>query len=147
MSLEENKAIARRLFHDAWTLNKVSEMDEYVHPENVHYYGTRPVKFGPEEMRALVKNWRGAMPDFRYDIEDIIAEGDLVVARVRFMGTQTGTFAIASRTLAPSDMAVDEAEIMIIRVAAGKIVESWATWDRLSVLEQLGAISRVPASS
>jgi predicted ester cyclase len=47
---------------------------------------------------------------------------------------------VASRTLPPSNKRVDEAEIIITRVADGKIVESWSTWDRLSVLGQLGAI-------
>jgi predicted ester cyclase len=47
---------------------------------------------------------------------------------------------VASRTLPLSNKRVDEAEIIITRVADGKIVESWSTWDRLSVLGQLGAI-------
>jgi hypothetical protein len=36
----------------------------------------------------------------------------------------------------------EEAEILIMRLANGKIVESWATWDRLSLLEQLGVIAK-----
>ena len=31
-----------------------------------------------------------AMPDFRADIEDLIGEGDKVVARLTFRGTHTG---------------------------------------------------------
>ena len=62
--------------------------------------------------------------------------------RDSFTGTQTGTFEVASRTLPPSNEKLDEAEILIMRIANGKIVESWATWDRLSVLEQLGGITK-----
>ena len=82
------------------------------------------------------------MPGYRCYIEDMIAEGDRVVTLLRFTGTQTGTFEVASRTLAPSNRSIDEAEILIMRVVGGKIVESWATWDRLSVLEQLGALAK-----
>jgi predicted ester cyclase len=49
-------------------------------------------------------------------------------------------FEIMGRTLPPSNAKIDEAEILIFRIANGKIVESWATWDRHSVLQQLGAL-------
>ena len=92
----------------------------------------------------MIKNWRGGLPDYHCLIEDLIAENDLVVTRLKFSGTHTGTFQVASRTLPPSNMRLDEAEIVIMRLQDGKIVESWATWDRLSVLEKLGAIAGVP---
>jgi len=41
--------------------------------------------------------------------------------------------------LPPSHKPMRVAETVIFRIADGKIVESWATWDRLSLLQQLGA--------
>ena len=139
---EANKAIVRRFFEDAWNQNKVTDLDEYIATDRVHHFGARIAKEGPNELRAVIKNWRGAMPDYRCYIEDMIAEGDRVVTLLRFTGTQTGTFEVASRTLAPSNRSIDEAEILIMRVVGGKIVESWATWDRLSVLERLDALAK-----
>ena len=139
---EANKAIVRRFFEDAWNQNKVTDLDEYIATDRVHHCGARIAQEGPNELRAVIKNWRGAMPDYRCYIEDMIAEGDRVVTRLRFTGTRTGTFEVASRTLAPSNRSIDEAEILIMRVVGGKIVESWATWDRLSVLEQLDALAK-----
>ena len=121
MTTEANKAIVRRFFEDAWNQNKVSDLDEYIAADTVHHFGARIAKQGPNELRAVIKNWRGAMPDYRCYIEDMIAEGDRV---------------------APSNRRIDDSEILIMRVDGGKIVESWATWDRLSVLEQLGAIAK-----
>jgi predicted ester cyclase len=46
---------------------------------------------------------------------------------------------LGSHTLPPSGKPLREAEILIFRIADGKIVESWATWDHLSLLQQLGA--------
>ena len=141
MTIEENKAIARRFFEDAWNQNKTDDLQEYISTDRIHNYGARVAKEGPEELRAAIKNWRSAMPDYRAYVEDLIAEGDRVVTLLRFTGTQTGTFQdIAGRTLPPSNAKLDESEILIFRIADGKIVESWATWDRLSVLRQLGAI-------
>jgi C-1 hydroxylase len=139
MTIEENKAIARRFFEDAWNKNKTDDLEEYISTDRINHYGARVAKEGPDEFRAAIKNWRSAMPDYHAHIENMIAEGDRVVTLLRFTGTQTGTFVIASRTLEPTNRKIDEAEILIFRIAQGKIVESWATWDRLSVLEQLGA--------
>jgi predicted ester cyclase len=140
MTIEENKAAVRRHLEDAWNRNKVTELEEYVSPDHVHYSGKKVETLGPNEIRALISNCLGGIPDFQWHIEDLIGEDDRVVARVRFTGTHTGTFQVASRTLPPSNKRVDEAEIIITRVADGKIVESWSTWDRLSMLGQLGAI-------
>jgi predicted ester cyclase len=115
-------------------------LEEYISADRVHHYGARVAREGPNDLRAGIKNWRSAMPDYKCYIEDLIAEGDRVVTLLRFTGTQTGTFEIVGKTLPPSNAKVDEAEILIFRIAEGKIVESWATWDRLSVLRQLGAI-------
>jgi predicted ester cyclase len=142
MTIEENKAIVRRHLEDAWNRNRITELEEYVSPDHVHYSGKRVETLGPNEIRALISNWRGGIPDFQWHVEDLIGEGDRVVARVRFSGTHTGTFQVASRTLPPSNRRVDEAEIIITRVEGGKIVESWSTWDRLSLLDQLGAIPK-----
>jgi predicted ester cyclase len=69
----------------------------------------------------------------------MVGEGDRVAIRVRFTGTHTGMFEIEGRTLAPTNSQVDEAEMFICRVSDGKIVESWAVWNRLGVLQQLNA--------
>jgi predicted ester cyclase len=139
MSTEETKAIVRRFFEKAWNQNMVSDLEEYISPDRIHHFGARSLRHDTDGIRAMIKNWRGAMPDYHAHIEDMIAEGDRVVTLLRFTGTQTGRFEIASRMLEPTNRRIDESEILIFRIAQGKIVESWATWDRLSVLEQLGA--------
>jgi predicted ester cyclase len=142
MTTEANKAIVRRFFEDAWNRNQVSDLEQYIAGDRIHHYGARVATEGVDVLRAVIQNWRSAMPDYRCYIEDMIAEGDRVVTLLRFTGTQTGPFEVASRKLPPSNAKIDEAEIFIMRLADGKIVESWATWDCLSVLEQLGAIAK-----
>jgi predicted ester cyclase len=82
----------------------------------------------------------GTLPDYQAHLEALIAEGDMVVARITFTGTHTGLFQLGPRVLTPTGKALREAELLMFRIADGKIVELWATWDRLSVLEQLGAL-------
>jgi predicted ester cyclase len=140
MSTEENKAVVHRYFEEAWNQNKVAELDEYIAAKFIHHSGTVVQSFGPEPNREVIKIWRTGLPDFQYQLENLIAEGDLVVALVTFTGTHTGTFRLGSYTLPPSGKPLREAEILIFRIADGKIVESWATWDRLSLLKQLGVV-------
>lgn len=140
MSTHENKAIVRRFLEEAWNQNQLAEIDEYVAAERVHHSGTVIWTHGPEPVRAGIQAWRTAFPDFQYHIEQIIAEGDLVAVCVIFTGTHTGVFRLGPHTLSPTGKSLREAEIFFFRVAGGKIVESWATWDRLSVLEQLDAM-------
>lgn len=141
MTIKANKAIVTRLMADAWGQNRVAELDDYVSIENRHHLGAgTTIAFGPDQMRTMIANFRGAMPDFGCKIELVIAEDDLVVLHARFTGTQTASFAFAGRNLAPSNRTMDVPETFIARIADGKIVESWATWDRLTMLEQLGGL-------
>jgi predicted ester cyclase len=140
MSIEDNKRVVRIFFEDVWNRNDASKLDEILSSENKYHVGTNMVRAGPNEARAIIENWRRGFADFQYHVEDIIAEGDRVVSRVRFTGTHTGNFEIEGRNLGATNSKIEGPEIFIMRVAAGKIVEMWTAWDRLGVLRQLGAV-------
>ena len=84
-------------------------------------------------------------PSYQCQIHEMIAEGNTVAVRITFWGTHTGRFDVASRTLPPTGKKIFDAEILFFHLTDGKITEIWATWDRLSVLEQLGAIPKPEA--
>ena len=138
MSESDGKAIVRRFFDEAWNQNRVAELEEYISADNIHHGPSEDGPRGPEQIRRVIQRWRTAFPDFQYHIEALVAEDYLVVARVTMIGTHTGVLSFASRTLPPTGKSLRAAEIFIFRIAGGKVVEFWATWDRLSVLTQLG---------
>jgi len=142
MSAAANKEIVRRFFEEAWNQNRLADLDEYISAENVTHPGTLSWPFGPAAARELMKVWRTGLPDYQCQIKELIAEGDSVAARITFTGTHTGTFNVASRTLPPTHKTIFDTEILVFHLVDRKIVEIWATWDRLSVLEQLGAIPK-----
>jgi predicted ester cyclase len=78
-----------------------------------------------------------AIPDFRADIEELIASEDKVVARLTFRGTHTGGEFMG---ISPSGRSFAFSAISIFRIADGKIVEHWGEEDALGWLQQLGAI-------
>jgi steroid delta-isomerase-like uncharacterized protein len=77
-----------------------------------------------------------AFPDIERSIEDLVAEGDKVVARWTARGTHTGDF----QGLPPSGKVATSSGITIFRIADGRIVEEWSESDMLGLLQQLGAI-------
>jgi hypothetical protein len=64
MTIEENKAIARRFFEVAWNQNKTDDLEEYISNDRIHHFGTRIANHGPSEVRMGIKTWLTAMPDY-----------------------------------------------------------------------------------
>ena len=141
MSTTQNKAIIRRFLLDAWNEGRESELEDYVSLDNMHHSGTTDLAFGPYQIRQLMSAWRSAFPDTRYQIGTLLAEDDMVAARVTFGGTHRGVLRLGSRTIPATGKSFRDVEMFFFRIADGKIVESWAIWDRLNVLSQLGALS------
>ena len=144
MSAAANKEIVRRFFEEAWNQNRVAELSEYISANNVTHPGTVTWPFGPEAAAQLMKIWRTGLPDYQCQIQEMIAEGNTVAVRITFGGTHTGRFDVASRSLPPSGKTLFDTEILFFHLTDSKITEIWAAWDRLSVLEQLGAIPKPP---
>ena len=141
MSVETNKACVRHGWEEIWNRKNLVHADELFSPHREHHFGSTVGPHGPDHVRAMVTAWLSAFPDYRCHIEEVVGERDIVVVRLRFTGTHTGTpITISGRTAKPKDRAFNETEILMFRMREDKVVESWATWDRLSFLEQLGAI-------
>ncbi len=74
-----------------------------------------------------------AFPDFHYTVSDIIAEGDRVVVRAVFQGTQKNTFMQTES----SGNHVSISEIIFYRLEHGKIVERWTQLDLYGLFKQM----------
>ena len=135
MSVDGNKAIARRWCDELWGKGNLAVADEIVAPGYVrHDPGDPFAAEGPEDVRRLVRTVRDAVADFHITVEDVIAEGDKVV--VRYTAASTDTRGLLGRP--PTGKLVHATAIQIFRVAAGQIVESWTNRDDLGMLRQLG---------
>ena len=136
MSLEENKAVVRRLFE---VLNKHNSalLDEfYTHDYINHTLQLR----GLESLKQLeTMLWKG-FPDWHETIEDIIVEGDKVWVRYKVTGTHTGESSYSGITLAPTGKKIAFRAVSIYRIVNGKLVEGWTVSDDLNLLKQLGVI-------
>ena len=92
---------------------------------------------GPKAFRDYYSAMRSAVADARYEVDDLIAEGDRVVVRWRLLGTHKGAF----RGIAPTGRPITLKGIAIYRVEGGKLMERWVVSDLYGVLEESGALS------
>jgi steroid delta-isomerase-like uncharacterized protein len=130
---EANKALMARFIEQVWNRGNLAVADELFHPD--HTSPSAPtLPPGPEGTKMIATAFRNAFPDFHMSIEQIAAEDDRVAARFIETGTHQGElFGIA-----PTGKKVKFSEIGILRIADGKIVESWYDVDMLGLMGQLG---------
>jgi steroid delta-isomerase-like uncharacterized protein len=135
MSTEDNKALIQRLLKlmESGDLNTV---DQVIAPNWVNHDPSLPPLQGYEGFKQLTMLFRTAFPGFQTEIEDILAEGDKVSARIRLRGTNSGSF----QGMPPTGKAVDVKATGIFRVVDGKVTDNWVNMDMLGLLQQLGVV-------
>jgi steroid delta-isomerase-like uncharacterized protein len=134
---EENKAVVRRYFEEAFNQGNLDVVDEVIATDSVHYANvwSEPMR-GPEERKQAVARWREAFPDLHMTLDDLIAEGEKVSYRWTARGTHQGEFL----GIAPTGKQMTTTGIVIERLTNGKLTEGWTSSDTLGLMRQLGAI-------
>jgi steroid delta-isomerase-like uncharacterized protein len=139
MSIEQNKATARRWFLDIITEGKLGVAEEIFAADHVTHDPHSPPggwPNGPESLKKIAAPFRVGFPDLAVTIEDQIAEDDRVVTRWSVKGTNSGPL----HGMPPTGKVVRVTGANVARIAGGKIVESWFNFDMLSLLRQLGVV-------
>jgi len=132
VSLEENKAIVRRLY-EAYNEQNLALFDELYSPDYVN--ATLQIQGVESAKQFITKVYKG-FPDWHETVEDIIAEGDKVWVHVKLTGTHTGEY----RGLAPTGKKIAFSGMQIWRIANGKIVANESVFEFLDFYKQLGVI-------
>lgn len=139
---EANKAVIRSVI-EAVNRRDLDAAAASFAPQYVWQGPGRQQAYGPEGWRELVATYIKAFPDLQFTIDDLIAEGDKVVARY----TVRGTFRGALAGIEPTDRGVSVACLMISRIENGQIVDDFEVWDQLTMYQDLGALSAVVAAA
>lgn len=134
MSAEQNKATVRRAFEE---LNggRVLEAEEYFAPNFIYHDAANPQVNTREQYMQFLTGFLEAFPG-HFTLEDVIAEGDKVVARYTFHRTHRGHW----RGVAPTGKPITFTATSTYRFADGKVAEMWQSADTHSLLQQLGVI-------
>lgn len=99
-----------------------------------------------EGLRVSASSTRLSLRRFqilKYSVEDVIAQGDKVVVRWKWLATHTGQF----RGLLPTGRRASLTGIAICKVVEGKVVQRWVEGNVLGLLLDLGTevrTSKIP---
>jgi predicted ester cyclase len=122
---------------EVFNRGNISLIDELFAPDFVEHEELPPgIPAGREAVKHFSTMFRSAFPDLKAAMDDMIAEGDKVVARGTWSGTHKGEF----MGIAPTGKSVSFGVIDIVRIAGGKFVEHWGQIDNLGMMQQLGVI-------
>lgn len=133
---EDIKTTARRTLEEIFPNGDVAGLAEVVHPDIVNHEAPPDAPQGLEGMTQTMLWLNGAFSDRRYEIHQVVAEGDTVVVYCTFSGRHTGEF----MGLPPTNRPFAFRQVHIVRFEDGKGVEHWAVRDDLALMRQLGAI-------
>ncbi len=133
---EQNKAVARRIYNEVFGQGRLDVIDELLDPNFVEHEEFPGLSPGREGLKQFVALFRAAFPDLLLVVEDLIAEGDRVAARITFSGTHQGPF----MDMAPTGKRISVGAVEFVRIANGRIMEHWGVTDQMSMMQQLGAI-------
>jgi predicted ester cyclase len=90
MLAEENKALIRRYFEEIDAKRDIAVLDEFVASDFVDHNPSLGFTPDLEGLKQSLVHFLASTPNGYHIVEDMIAEGDKVVARVSAYGTQTG---------------------------------------------------------
>jgi steroid delta-isomerase-like uncharacterized protein len=137
MSAEENKAVVRRVIEEMFNEGNLDAADELIAPDYVqHDPAMLQEARGPEDYKEFAAAYRAAFSDLHMEIEEQIAQGDLVATRWTATGTHDGDL----MGIAPTGNRVTQPGMDISRLSEGKVAETWEGYNSMVMLQQIGAI-------
>lgn len=131
---ERNKAVIRRFVDGVQNNQDWAAYDELNDPSFINLSAPPGVPADREGGKVYLQAFASAYPDATFTIEDMVAEGDQVVTKKSFTGTNTGEFGGIPAT--GRSVTVEYVDIM--RMRDGRIVEHWLSMNQLDWLQQLG---------
>src|SRR6184192_1806328 len=98
MLTDDNKALVQRFYDEVINQRNLAALDQFVSPNAVNHTVPTGLPQGPGQFLGLHLN---AFPDVKATVEDLLADGDKVIAFVSYRGTHQGAFRSISPTGKP----------------------------------------------
>ncbi len=141
MPVEQNKASVRRVFEEAFVRGNLAVLDETVSDEVKDRQHPDEPSFRAH-LKAVITATREAFPDLRWEINQLIGEGEWVALHSFMIGTHNGNLGppLSPRTIPPTGRSVRVAHMHMIRSPEGQNGDLWHIMDALGMLSQLGIL-------
>lgn len=131
---EQNKTIVLRWFGELSKSNFEPLYEELFSPDSKQYMPPNAEPLSFEDYKPMAKKIYDAFPEITHTVDDIIAEGDKVVAKILVHTVHEGEFAGIPAT----GRELEWAAIAIFELSDGKIKARWEIGDILGLCQQLG---------
>ena len=132
---ERNKDLVLNMNQQIWNQGDFAVIDEFYSPNFIsHFMPDGSELKGLGALREEIKKHREAFPDWKEEINHIVAEGELVVIQFESTGTNQGSWLGNP----PTGKMVRINEFSIFRIDKGKIIEQWLMPDIYNMRKQLG---------
>jgi len=132
---QQNKAVVTRFYNDVFLNHDMSKLDTYMRDDYIQHNEDCPQgKAGFIEFFDVIFK---AIPDFKYKLLKMVAEGDIVMAFSTTLGTHAGSEWLGT---AATGNKLEYNVVDIFRVRDGKIAEHWDVADTFTFFRQLGVI-------
>lgn len=121
---DDNSALMKRWFKEVWNERRIETIDELLSPDFVGHYEHEEITGSDHWKERVYYAILKAIPDFRVEVKDIVADRDTVVTRWQAKG-------ILSEVLfgvSPSGEEFEFSGMSWTRIVDGKIVENWNNW-------------------
>lgn len=143
MGTSENKQVIRNAFDELVNQKKLDALERYCAPDmHDHNPPAGAPEGGVDEIRRAFEQLFRALPDLRANVEEMVAEGELVFVRSTYQGTHRGEL----MGLQPTGKRLNFDSWHLFRLTGGKIAEHWEKLNALDVLQQVGATSAQSAT-
>ncbi len=140
-SSKTSKDVAVDAITQIFLRRNADAVDKYVVEDYVQHQPGLPQ--GREAFKKYAAALFKAFPDYAGEIENVIAEGDLVSFHLKWSGTHKGEF----MGVPPTNKRITRRTADILRIKAGKLVEHWGVVDQVDMLKDLGILTTVKANS
>jgi steroid delta-isomerase-like uncharacterized protein len=136
---EESRAVVLGGFEELWAERRPETAEKWFTPDLTFQTTIQPEPFrGPDGFREFYGQISGGFPDYDIKVDDVVAEGNKVVLRFTFRGTNKGDYFGIPSTGKPVVMRFIE----IFTVRDGQIAEIWHVANVLDVMQQLGFLPK-----
>ncbi len=135
MPPSKSETLVRRYIQQVWNRANMQVLDELATEAYTYHLGGQPPR-DTTAMQQFVEAVHVAFPDWRVEIEDIIADEDSVAVRWTGEVTHQGVF----HGIPATGKRLSVCGINVYRIEEGKISAEWEQMDSVSMLQQLGVL-------
>ncbi len=130
----QNKGLVRKFYEEVMSKGNLAAIDQLCVPDFADRNAMPGQAPGAEGLKQMFGMFRTAFPDMKVTVEEMIAEKDLVSARITLVGTHKGSFMGET----PTGKKVTMKGLDLLRIKKGKMTEVWHYGDDMAVMGELG---------